>query len=1093
MKNASAVNTFEGGIVSDLNPVTTSNNILINCLNGTLVTYNGNEGVLQNDMGNGRVHTAYLPEGYIPLGTAELGGIIYIVSYNPLIKKCQIGSFPSPQRNIAVNSLIKDDEKKVLNCNEFYRKDNNNPTQYVITNNIKVLLTDDNLNPGDKFCINCKDIIPSKDEQTIDSDSDSYILSAYGSPEYDINALPRQLKLHVVSVQDDGKIIYLDDNLVWYHIEKDKYYYINNQNIEETPNIPEFRNLIEGNYNIFNTKQSGKLAILAELEAINTFDVEIIPSEITDLGNGEKQVIIGFNFNWTYENPNPESRPLINPEGIHILPNSPKSLKLSKDIIDISFTEDNVSKRKNDGSDPPVKIDQWKSFTYNLNKSNFLDLDLMPTMKYGHLEYLKRNIQIDLNKLGTGITELIQYKYFAQNTLFNFSYGIASYPEYGKQVNGCKIEFYPFNQDIYDKIKLYENRMDNDYMTASYQKDGDKIRLNSNGWKNNPKYDKDDKPLKDFIDQQPNKIEYTIENNSNSLFGYYEEIINYDEEEKNGLCKDKCYLAKIIINYNNEEARVYYRILYTCDIFNTEYYNNEIKDFKDLVLSEYLKPKTSYQIKENNIKTNYQVKNKDGELIEIHNYIEESQIIDYYVQTDFDTNMSIDISLTSRSNLFKINIQGINEEKVEAIKVENTSSPQYIESWNLDSNKIDTKKVNINSIQSNINNGIISKVYKFTNNVLSPIQVNYNKIQEIPIKYELTYLTMDTLYILGNAAHTWFDMNISKTFSLNSLAKEYLSGDDNIDIHYSFGQWGSIGTTIEEQLKKNDCIALVCGFYRFVDGGVKGQLSYCNDTATNYVNLPDGQYKACTVFFSFKSDNGVITLLPIRSIGSDNSIAPRRYGSHLNENTYGKNASHFSSVDNLNKLNEEIKDTIKDYIKLIDYNGTNITRYSYKDINYWNNFLINHTIQDNTSYNTAISIDKVNLDKHPINNLKWESIQEGTIVFHINQDLKYNSYINQIMSMTLPNFIKNSTSYEEGKEFVQIDQSLSKKYLYIIDGLHKLKPTSLWGNYITSRIDNNNLIIQYNTSPVADTTMKWRAEEQGHIVENIKGWYVGLY
>jgi hypothetical protein len=71
----------------DLNPLTTPNSVMTNALNATLITYNGNENVLQNDMGNGRVETAKLPEGYIPLGTAELGGIIYIASYNPLTGK----------------------------------------------------------------------------------------------------------------------------------------------------------------------------------------------------------------------------------------------------------------------------------------------------------------------------------------------------------------------------------------------------------------------------------------------------------------------------------------------------------------------------------------------------------------------------------------------------------------------------------------------------------------------------------------------------------------------------------------------------------------------------------------------------------------------------------------------------------------------------------------------------------------------------------------------------------------------------------------------------------------------------------------------
>lgn len=72
----------------DFNPLATPNNVLTSCLNGTLITFNGNENVLQNDMGNGRIETAYLPEGYIPLGTCSLGGIIYIASYNPFENKC---------------------------------------------------------------------------------------------------------------------------------------------------------------------------------------------------------------------------------------------------------------------------------------------------------------------------------------------------------------------------------------------------------------------------------------------------------------------------------------------------------------------------------------------------------------------------------------------------------------------------------------------------------------------------------------------------------------------------------------------------------------------------------------------------------------------------------------------------------------------------------------------------------------------------------------------------------------------------------------------------------------------------------------------
>jgi hypothetical protein len=56
-------------------------------------------------MGNGRVETAMLPSGYTPLGITSFGGIIYILSYNPLQDRYQFGSFPSPERNFSQDEL----------------------------------------------------------------------------------------------------------------------------------------------------------------------------------------------------------------------------------------------------------------------------------------------------------------------------------------------------------------------------------------------------------------------------------------------------------------------------------------------------------------------------------------------------------------------------------------------------------------------------------------------------------------------------------------------------------------------------------------------------------------------------------------------------------------------------------------------------------------------------------------------------------------------------------------------------------------------------------------------------------------------------
>ena len=90
-------NTFTDGLIKDLNPINTPKSVLTDCLNGTIITYNGNEYHLQNDMGNIALKNCKLDKNYIPVGLREYADILYIVSYNPLTKKVQIGTYPSPE------------------------------------------------------------------------------------------------------------------------------------------------------------------------------------------------------------------------------------------------------------------------------------------------------------------------------------------------------------------------------------------------------------------------------------------------------------------------------------------------------------------------------------------------------------------------------------------------------------------------------------------------------------------------------------------------------------------------------------------------------------------------------------------------------------------------------------------------------------------------------------------------------------------------------------------------------------------------------------------------------------------------------------
>ena len=272
--------TFSGGLVMDLAPDTTPNTVLTSALNATLVTFNGNEMQLQNDMGNGRVETARLPEGYIPVGTCEFGDIIYIVSYNPLTNKSQIGCFPSPERNISSEEV--GSAGQTLSFTDFQEIEldqygnpikkevdkQGNPIQdeskkYILTgklktNSVKKIIYNNKLNPGDKF------IIYDKSKKIY---GESHI-SDMGNISHVYGSFPKWLKIHVVAIEDSGKINYLDSTLRWYNT------YFIAQSKEDSQNIPDidsYRNLLSSGYSVFQSKISGKLALLVELEKITGF------------------------------------------------------------------------------------------------------------------------------------------------------------------------------------------------------------------------------------------------------------------------------------------------------------------------------------------------------------------------------------------------------------------------------------------------------------------------------------------------------------------------------------------------------------------------------------------------------------------------------------------------------------------------------------------------------------------------------------------------------------------------------------------------------------------------------------------------------
>lgn len=375
-----AKNTFQDALVMDLTPDNTQATCLSNALNATLVTMNGNELSLQNDMGNGRVETAYLPEGYVPVGTCEFGDIIYIVSYNPLTDKSQIGCFPSPERNISSDEL--GDTPQTLSDSDFFNeKDGEN---WVKSNSAKKILCSKALNPGDKF------IVYTTNQEQFDQSGS--IITDYGNTAHTIYTYPKQLRISLVAIEDNGKINYLDSTLKWYDRKSliaptDRDYYINSEQQNSTQNvdIDSYRDLLNSGYSVFQSKVSGKLAILAELERIDgfdcTYDVYKVKSEdISSEGftfNGYK---IYINCSWDTDN-----------EDIN-----PSTLK----IHDIKW----ISNRK----------DAWAGCYQRLTTDN---PDNGPTQVVD-IEFKPYNINIS-TPLNYHLDKGLDYKSFIQN--YNFS------------------------------------------------------------------------------------------------------------------------------------------------------------------------------------------------------------------------------------------------------------------------------------------------------------------------------------------------------------------------------------------------------------------------------------------------------------------------------------------------------------------------------------------------------------------------------------------------------------------------------------------------------------------------------------------------
>lgn len=444
MNRQEATNTFQEGMVMDFNPLTTPDNVVTNCLNGTLITFNGNEYVLQNDMGNGRVETAYLPEGYVPLGTTELGGIVYIVSYNPFNNKCQIGSFPSPERNITSDELFEDINNPVtISDEDFIEKCENeechDTDKCISAPIIKKQLGDWVLHPGDKFLV-CGNSI-KKNITCISHYKDGKEIKGY-------------ITFRFATIDNSGRIIYLDD-LKKYQIQNDEDVF--ESNIKEgtakssvSSNVDDYRRIVGSDYNIFSSKIAGNLYIIGQLEVVdyiesvtwNVLNIEdYIPETKPDTNVSEEGANTDTSDTNTSdtinsEDENPQTKPDPNESDTNTVIVSTEG---NRKRYSIQFNVQSVSERDNklDGikqyhssAIKPIKItDKGKDLiTYTINyiakETDSVVAEIIPQMPFGSLCYLKQKITLNFSDLGSNQVKNNIWQYLKLSESINLKFDI---------------------------------------------------------------------------------------------------------------------------------------------------------------------------------------------------------------------------------------------------------------------------------------------------------------------------------------------------------------------------------------------------------------------------------------------------------------------------------------------------------------------------------------------------------------------------------------------------------------------------------------------------------------------------------------------
>lgn len=551
MIRQNATNTFTGGMVSDLEPLSTPNNVLTDCLNGTISTFNGNTDALQTDIGNAKIGV-HLPEGYIPLGSASLDGIIYIVSYNPRTEECQIGSFPSPQRDFGTEDEKGKENKKDVKLSNGIFEDTSGIKTYLYLGNLG-----QKVNPGDLFYTYFNKV-----------QKDDFLHL------YDVNAVNKgYLKLSIGYLDSNNQIHKLKD--INYETEYTTEgatgeTIVRNLSVDYNPNSDDKNS----KYKVYNTKVSGDLILIAELIKPDIFNVSI-KHKVNKKGS---ETYYAPEFSWSLSN---EEEDLFKTTNIHYIFEIPSGDKTNTyDVIQsistptyehaLKFDEFQITEQKvtqlekyNKTEEKYEKCNKASDFFQKLliqeNSTTNITITVIPELEYGKIDVLAQKFDINLKDVNTGKIEIKKYQYLNeysgknQNT-YQFYLQLNAYPEVDKPIEEVRI-------DLYSKSDIKETIVNNSVS-------------------------REFKPI-NKLDSIP-----IISNNGSYHGTFTTDAKKYSEN----IQINDGYIARIVAIVNREEVFVENRFFFTDNYWNDLYKDERIDDFGTITYSK--TPNVNFTVKD---------------------------------------------------------------------------------------------------------------------------------------------------------------------------------------------------------------------------------------------------------------------------------------------------------------------------------------------------------------------------------------------------------------------------------------------------------------------------------------------------------------